>query len=1272
MKFKRVISGLLSLAMVATSVFTGDMTAAKAAEMPAPVASYSFEDGLGEATAMTTGYAAYDGEVEYTTGRTGAETDKAVALNGKHGIVLPEENLGTSYTVSLWVNLKEDVNNFAPLLALGNDGIPKWMTIAGAWEDPENAADNEQYIIWGTDIAAADEMHFEIPKNTWTMLTIAQTGTDVTLYKNGEEAGTMTAPYEILNGEGQGIHIGMNQWDQMFPGYVDDVLVYNAELTAEQVKGLFDGKTAEEVLTEEGFTASEELTMYVGDSKAVEVKLPSRVSASDVTVTYTSKDAAVATVDEAGLVKGVAVGETVVETTVTAGEYTATKETAVKVEKNEIAEIENVEVLAHFDFDADAVDGVLTGTNAKATVSGATINKDDKVSGEGALSLNGSSFIEVKNAEDGTLISGQEELTISYYSKSTAAPGWAYFINKDSNSPTGGAEYYLGILDRPSNAGGILVERYSNGRVNTGNTGSRTADWTKIDVVYGKDYTTLYVNGVEASTQPAITSIEDSIGTESVFYIGKATWGGGEYFTGLLDDYTVYAGALTATQVRYLYDGKTPEEVFETEVTVTPEMTMLAETTKSIDVKIPTLASGAKVTFESENPNIATVDAEGKVTAVKVGTTKIITTATYKGIVVTKETTIMVDGGEGINREVVAEYDLTQIVNGKLVDVSGRGNDATVQGEAGISFVEENGQNVMVMASNDSWVELPTSIMDALSNQEKFTIETKFAKSSACGNNAWLFCLGSKVKSTGTNYLFLSPNFESKTLRAGIKNSGTEKLFATSIQPKVDEWYTVNMVFDEGTVKLYWNGVLVNGDKGDKLDSGYSIMNDVVNPGTENGILGYIGKSCWAPDKNYQGKVASFKIYDKAMTDEEIQTSNPEWQANLNKQLNDTVSLANVLGKNEAADNIRYNLTFPATVNEVAVTWTSDKPEVISEAGIVTNGAEDTTVTVTASIKSGVLTAEKTFTFTVKAADRTALDDIVKEANALLTNEYLSEASKAAIAKQVAKAEAATSQSSIDKLVNKIKEAMEDAEYIGIYADPFTAIDESKIAYTVELNAGQTANMYTVPEEIKDMVTVAYASDNTAVATVSETGVITAVKDGYARVTLTVTAKADGFAMEYQTLVKVGADLGSFAVSAPVTSLLKAGTTQLAITAPSNATLSFRAKGSVAVTNTGKVTGKKAGNGTVYVTAIVDGKKVTKKVAFTVADITGKATVKVKKTTTLKVEGISGAVTWSVNKPKLATIDKNGKLKAKKKGKVVVTAKVGNVTLTKTITIKKK
>ncbi len=810
-----------------------------------------------------------------------------------------------------------------------------------------------------------------------------------------------------------------------------------------------------------------------------------------------------------------------------------------------------------------------------------------------------------------------------------------------------------------------------------GNMTIPSGEWSMVTLSQTAGTLSMYLNGNLVGTAAAPDIMN---GENAAIDLGVNNWD--DLFTGQMDDVSVYNRSLTATQVRYLYDGKDEETVFKEEgFTVTDELTMFQNEKRTITVTLPSAvaAENATISYQSKNEDVATVD-NGTVTGVGVGKTTITTSVKVGATTLTKDTTVTVESSDNVKEGVAAEYDLTQIVDGKLKDVSGRGNDAAVEGESGISFVKEDGKTVMKMASDDSYIKLPLSIMDSLTDKEQFTIETTFAKSSACGNNAWLFCLGSKVKNSGTNYMFLSPNFESKTLRAGIKDSGTEKLFGTSIQPAVDTYYTVDMVFNKGTVKLYWNGQLIKGDDGTELKSGYSIMDDVVTPGTENGILGYIGKSCWAPDKNYQGKVASFKIYDKAMTDEEIQLSDPKYQEALEKNLED-LTVADILSSNASASEVKYNLNLPATLNEIAVTWTSDKPEVVSAAGVVTNGTEDTKVKLTATITTGALSATKDFNVTVKALDKSELTAVIANAQALINDPYIVADSVSAVRTAISDAANVATQSDVDKAVKKINKAMNKVEYVDTYVNPFEYINSSSYSQTAAVAVGGTARVFTLPDSIKDTVTVSYASANTDIAAIDANGVVTGLKDGYASVVTTVTAKYDGFKMEYQTVVTVGTPTGKVITPKPqvitVTAavkdvtIVKGQTTQVTVTAPAGATVTYRAKGAVAVTSTGTITGKKGGTGTVYATVIVNGKKAVRKVTVNVGDISGKGTVKVKKSLKLSVKGISGKVKWSVNKKKLATISRKGVLKAKKKGKVTVTAKVGNYTMKKTITIKK-
>lgn len=78
-------------------------------------------------------------------------------------------------------------------------------------------------------------------------------------------------------------------------------------------------------------------------------------------------------------------------------------------------------------------------------------------------------------------------------------------------------------------------------------------------------------------------------------------------------------------------------------------------------------------------------------------------------------------------------------------------------------------------------------------------------------------------------------------------------------------------------------------------------------------------------------------------------------------------------------------------------------------------------------------------------------------------------------------------------------------------ADPVTQI---------QLNEGDAQDLFSVPENISDYVTVEYSSENSDVATYAD-GRVNAVAAGKTIVTVTVTSNYDGFVMEYSTAVEV-------------------------------------------------------------------------------------------------------------------------------------------------------
>ncbi|WP_099468916.1 LamG-like jellyroll fold domain-containing protein [Konateibacter massiliensis] len=792
--------------------------------------------------------------------------------------------------------------------------------------------------------------------------------------------------------------------------------------------------------------------------------------------------------------------------------------------------------------------------------------------------------------------------------------------------------------------------------------------WSMLTLTQTGDTLSAYVDGTLIGTGNAVNALN---GANQSIWLGVSYWDA--EFSGLVDDVSVYDSALTEEEVRALCE-KSAEEVFASQgFTATAGISVFEGNSSKINVTLPSFVTTASVSYESEDTSIAKVDSEGNITGVSVGQTAITTTVTVGATTKTAETTVTVKSIENVNEDLAVDYDFSKAVGDELVDISGHGNNATIHNSSYVTFTTEDGKNVMNITDSSSYLDLPMGIMDALSDKEKFTIEATYSRSTDAGGTSWLFCFGSNPKTAGTNYMFYCPYFSygSGQVRAGIKNSSTEQLFSTGIQNNNDEFYTIDMVFDEGTIKLYIDGVKVGG----QLDSGYSIENDVIAGGCVNEILGYIGKSCWSVDTNFVGKISAFRIYNKAMTDEEVQLSDPAYQEKLQEDLNENLTESNIIGsRNTSAEEVRYNLSLSSTLNEMDIIWDSSNTDVVSNRGIVQNGIKDQTVTLTATVTSGVLTASKSFTITVKALDKTKLESVLAEAAGYYNNTYYTDDSRAALKKVIDKAPAVTVQTEVDALVTAITRAIKNLEYGAVYLDPFAYIKESGIAASKTVSVNETAKLFTLPDEIKDMVTVSYASGNTSVA-IYKNGAVTGLKAGYTYVTATVTSKYDGFAMKYQTLVSVDTDMSGVTVTSTVTGLAKGKTTQIKVSYPdkvknAGAVVTYTAAGAVSVSDSGKVTAKKDGKGTVTVKIKAGGKSITKNLTFQVGSISGNSTLKVKESTTLKVTGISGKVKWSVNKKEIASINSKGKLTAKKKGKVVVTAKVGGVTIQKTITVK--
>jgi hypothetical protein len=236
--------------------------------------------------------------------------------------------------------------------------------------------------------------------------------------------------------------------------------------------------------------------------------------------------------------------------------------------------------------------------------------------------------------------------------------------------------------------------------------------------------------------------------------------------------------------------------------------------------------------------------------------------------------------------------------NRMIIDSVG-GQDGTVLGAGSSATV---GQLVLPGGSSQTqaYVDLPNGLVSSLTDA---TFEGWYTITTA---QAWgrMFDFGSTVGPGGTgtagmeltgpggggegqDYIFYAPmrgtNIDEQ--RAGMRNfdptfrgaaagtvqAGEDPIIDPEFNQTLGEQYHVVVVFDadggndpgEATVALYINGALPPGDGGNPEETPLQLanLNDVNN---------WLGRSNWTGDANFGGSYNEFRIYDHAMTADEV------------------------------------------------------------------------------------------------------------------------------------------------------------------------------------------------------------------------------------------------------------------------------------------------------------------------------------------------------------------------------------------------------------------
>jgi arabinan endo-1,5-alpha-L-arabinosidase len=204
---------------------------------PVPVAAYSFEDDLGEATgAQGPGSAVGDrvnrpgGAITFDAGAVG----RAVVLDGASGVRLPDGLIRDhSYSISLWLN-PSAVSQFTTAF-FGWASETSWISVV-----PRGPGGAQNTMLWSGTAWFDGTFNTPIPVGAWSHLVMVVDSGTLRLYLNGQLVNTMAGfPNVFTPAPVTGFALGVNFWDLPYRGRIDQLKIYDEALVAENVAELY-------------------------------------------------------------------------------------------------------------------------------------------------------------------------------------------------------------------------------------------------------------------------------------------------------------------------------------------------------------------------------------------------------------------------------------------------------------------------------------------------------------------------------------------------------------------------------------------------------------------------------------------------------------------------------------------------------------------------------------------------------------------------------------------------------------------------------------------------------------------------------------------------------------------------------------------------------------------------------------------------------------------------------------------------------------------------
>ncbi|WP_160152455.1 LamG-like jellyroll fold domain-containing protein [Microbulbifer sp. ALW1] len=506
---------------------------------------FPFENSLAEsesrfAPGTATGDRIFNtGTIAYTEGQEGS----ALQLDGSNGVLLPEGLINNyEYTVSFWTNPTAITGFTTAFFGAVNEqtddnGLPysnNWISfLPQSWD--------ENTMLWSGSEAWFDGSAGErIPEGAWTHMAFSVNQGLVSVYLNGEQkfsAGNLSDFFSSNTGT---FALGVNYWDLPFNGLIDELKVYEAALTAEEVRFLdIDKKSDAELL------ASATAILDLGDLSAVADNLQLPVTGPYAAAIHwsSSNPAAIEVSGSTGVVtrpEG-SDAEVTLTATLTLNGAQEVKTFAATVKSSGLPE-----PVAHYGFEQtlDDTTGNFGAGNVVGNLidaAGGSITYADGVAGQAAV-FDGASGVVLP---DGLIEDHNYSFSLwlspsALTAYTTSFFGWAT------------TESWISLLPNGHGSDTMLWSGTAWYDANTGIQIPQDA-WSQLAVSVNGGEVNMYINGELAFGG---NNFPDIFGTaaERHFALGVNYWD--TPYAGMMDELKVYADAIPAADIQALYEAE--------------------------------------------------------------------------------------------------------------------------------------------------------------------------------------------------------------------------------------------------------------------------------------------------------------------------------------------------------------------------------------------------------------------------------------------------------------------------------------------------------------------------------------------------------------------------------------------------------------------------------------------------------------------------------------------------------------------------------------------